>query len=218
MLIILSQKPCFAEDKKAGPDQLFYAGNGYYEKQDYANAIKEYAKIKDAGGLESGPLYYNIGNAFLKLGKTGHAILYYERAKRLMPHDSDLKSNLAYARSLVGDSSPEVQARNLIVRTLERPFRNFSLKRIAVLTILLYFIAIFVQIIFVFMPVLKRRFGFTFALLFIIFLFGLAAFSIRYYEEKILEGGIIILKDVECKYEPIDKSTTYYTLQEGSNV
>ncbi|MEN8211983.1 MAG: BatD family protein, partial [Thermodesulfobacteriota bacterium] len=46
-------------------------------------------------------LYYNIGNAYLKAKDTGHAILWYERAKILAPGDPDLNYNLEYANSLV---------------------------------------------------------------------------------------------------------------------
>ena len=47
---------------------------------------------------------------------------------------------------------------------------------------------------------------------------NLGAFAIRFYDEKILHRGIVVEKDVECKYEPIDKSTTFYRPQEGEFV
>ena len=52
----------------------------------------------------------------------------------------------------------------------------------------------------------------------IFFIVNLGAFAIRYYDEKVLHRGIVVRKDVECKYEPIDKSTTFYRLQEGDLV
>ncbi len=53
--------------------------------------------------LESGELYYNIGNAHFRLGELAPAILHYERARRLMPGDDDLLANLALARSITAD-------------------------------------------------------------------------------------------------------------------
>jgi tetratricopeptide (TPR) repeat protein len=54
-------------------------------------------------GWKSGILYFNIGNAYFKLGELGNAILAYERALRLMPRDDDLRSNLDLARTLTAD-------------------------------------------------------------------------------------------------------------------
>lgn len=209
--------PAYAQEKKAGPDQLFYSGNACYEKRDYARALEDYLKVVGAG-VESGNLYYNIGNTYLKLNKPGYAMLYYERAKRLIPHDSDLKSNLAYARSLTGDASAAASEKNIIVRMIERPFSDFSLTKIAILAAIFYFIVILIQALFVFLPAIKSRFVFPFIAAFCAFGFILTAFGIRYYEEKYLEAGVVVQKGVECKYEPIDKSTTYYTLQEGSGI
>lgn len=96
-----------AEDEKpADPNKLFYSANSSYEKREYSKAIEEYNKILDLG-IDSGPLYYNMGNSYFKSGKLGMAILYYAKARRLMPYDSDLKANLNYARSLVETSAAE---------------------------------------------------------------------------------------------------------------
>ena len=81
---------------------IFSKANALYEKRDYENALEEYKKILDQG-VERGPIYYNIANTYFKLGKTGYAILFYRKAARLMPADSDLKSNLSYAQSLTDD-------------------------------------------------------------------------------------------------------------------
>ena len=67
-------------------------------------------------------------------------------------------------------------------------------------------------------PVFKRRVTFLFYVVLLIFLFTLSAFAVRYYGEEILRHGVVVAKDAECKYEPIDKSMTYYTLKEGQEV
>ena len=41
-----------------------------------------------------------------KLGRIGKAILNYERARRVMPQDEDLLSNLAYVKNLVEQAQP----------------------------------------------------------------------------------------------------------------
>jgi tetratricopeptide (TPR) repeat protein len=57
-----------------------------------------------ASGHESGPLYFNLGNAYFKTADVGRAVLQYERALRLIPRDPDLHANLGYARESSGDA------------------------------------------------------------------------------------------------------------------
>ncbi|MBN3037894.1 MAG: tetratricopeptide repeat protein, partial [Candidatus Omnitrophica bacterium] len=79
---------------------LFYQGNAKYSEEHYEQAIENYEQVLSLG-FESGPLYYNLGNSYFKKGYLGKAILNYMRAKKLMPQDADLKSNLAYAQSQI---------------------------------------------------------------------------------------------------------------------
>ncbi|MCA1784850.1 MAG: BatD family protein, partial [Desulfobacteraceae bacterium] len=73
-----------------------------YQAGAFAAAAKSFEAIAESG-IRNGHLFYNIGNAWFKAGETGHAILWYERANRLIPRDPDLRFNLAYARTLVKD-------------------------------------------------------------------------------------------------------------------
>ncbi len=77
-------------------DDDFQAGNKFYENGDYQSAVMMFQKV-DGAGLESAPLYYNLGNAYFKDGDLGRAILYYHRAKRLDPSDPDILNNLEFA-------------------------------------------------------------------------------------------------------------------------
>lgn len=52
-----------------------------------------------AGGTENGYLEYNLGNCYLQAGDIGRAVLHFKRAKRLIPNDDLLSSNLSVARS-----------------------------------------------------------------------------------------------------------------------
>ena len=81
------------------PRATFFQANALYTQESYTEAIQAYEQLQ-ASGLESGPLYFNLGNAYFKTDQTGHAILNYERARRLAPGDTDIEANLVYARSL----------------------------------------------------------------------------------------------------------------------
>ncbi len=57
-------------------------------------------------GVVNGRLYYNLGNAYLRLKEVGLAILYYRRAGRLMPDDGRLAEGLRVARSVRRNDIP----------------------------------------------------------------------------------------------------------------
>ena len=219
-LLILAAAVCSqaadAAEKKPDPTQLFYNANQAYEKRDYVKAVEDYVAILDMG-LESGPLYYNIGNGFLRLGKVGYAILCYEKAGRLMPQDSDLKANMAYARSLAAPSAVSAPEENVVLRSVKGLFADMSLTMIALAALVLYLAVIVMASFFILSPA-ARRFRLVFIFIILAVLASLVGFGVRFYDEQLLHHGVVVQKSVECKYEPIDKSTTYYKLQEGADV
>jgi len=83
-------------------ESLFNEATGLYQAGAYDQALETYQRILEMG-YESGPVYYNMGNCLYKLQNIGQAILYYERARRLMPGDDDLRANLALANLAVVD-------------------------------------------------------------------------------------------------------------------
>lgn len=87
------------------PQTLFFRGNTAYGDEKYADAIAAYSKVL-ATGVESGNLHFNLGNAYFKAGDVGHAVLEYERARRMIPRDPDLHANLGYAREKSGEGDP----------------------------------------------------------------------------------------------------------------
>ena len=78
------------------------AGNRAYIDGNYEKAIEEYSVIID-GGEYSMKLYYNLANAYFKLGKMGKAILYYNKALRIAPSQDDIRHNLALAEAQTKD-------------------------------------------------------------------------------------------------------------------
>jgi tetratricopeptide (TPR) repeat protein len=207
----------FAENAAKDSSELFRQANIFYEARDYAKAIESYVSILDSG-VESGNLYYNIGNSFFKLGKLGYAILCYDRAARLKPRDSDIRSNLEYARSLVDDPGYGTLQADTLSRVILLPFRAFNLGLLTLVVAALYIMTAILLVVTILYRLLGRRLRYVTAAFVIIFVYSLAAFGLRYRDEVILKHGIIIQANVEAKYEPIDKSTTYYKLNEGCEV
>jgi tetratricopeptide (TPR) repeat protein len=100
-LLLMAVRAATAGAPPVSPQTTFFHANALYKDGQYAAAAGEYEQLLRSG-LESGNLYFNLGNAYFKAGAKGTAILNYERARRLMPSDPDLEANLAYARSLTG--------------------------------------------------------------------------------------------------------------------
>lgn len=83
-------------------DTLLMKGVENYQKGDFKKALDDFKQMA-AKGVKTGELYYNMGNCYFKEGKIGLAILWYERAKKLIPYDPDLKFNLDYLNTFVKD-------------------------------------------------------------------------------------------------------------------
>ncbi|MDP8214214.1 MAG: tetratricopeptide repeat protein [Candidatus Euphemobacter frigidus] len=81
---------------------LFRQANALYAQGRYTEAADEYRRILREG-WESGPLYYNLANAYFKTGNLGRAILNYRKAWNLSPQDPEINKNLEYAREALRD-------------------------------------------------------------------------------------------------------------------
>ncbi|MDR2907953.1 MAG: tetratricopeptide repeat protein, partial [Bacteroidales bacterium] len=80
----------------------FEQGNDFYAAENYKQAAASYLTVVKSGFV-SPELYYNLGNSYFRLGDYPHAILYYEKAKRLSPKDPDLLMNLGIAKTKIAD-------------------------------------------------------------------------------------------------------------------
>src|ERR1035437_2812736 len=83
-------------------EDLMSKGNQLYQSGNFDKAADMYQKVVDSG-YESPSLYFNLGNAYYRLGKTGYSILYYEKATKLAPSDEDISHNLAIVNNKIVD-------------------------------------------------------------------------------------------------------------------
>lgn len=202
----------FANDE-AQLTQNFLSGTKAYEKGDFNNAISDFTQIA-AKGIDNGKLFYNIANAYLKNDQLGNAILWYERAFKLIPNDPDLKFNLSYARSLIKDEREEDQ--NLIFRVLfflKDLFSPFFISVSAVLVSLIFWTLMTIRIV-------KRIKMFNFAVLIALFftvVFSFTAFF-NYYEEKYVISAVILPDKLSVRSGLTDDSTELFVLHAGTKV
>lgn len=106
------------------PEELFARANAFYQQGDFAAAERAYRELA-AAGIDSGELYYNLGNACFKQNKLGEAVYFWERAARRLPGDADVRENLELARGLVVDRL-EVPESPLPLRWLSAALHRFT--------------------------------------------------------------------------------------------
>ncbi len=78
--------------------ELFEQAGDAYLQGHYAQAVRLYEECLSDYGLVNEHLFYNLGNAYYKLGKLGPAVYNYERALKIAPGMDDAKFNLKVAR------------------------------------------------------------------------------------------------------------------------
>lgn len=121
-LLVIVSLPVRAADL-----QQFQTCNAQYSQGHFEAAITCYSRLEKLHGFSSS-LNYNLGNAYAQLGRTGLAVLNYERASRLAPKDADILGNLSYIRKESGLFPPEQS-------TLEALLSHLNLEESAVLSL-----------------------------------------------------------------------------------
>ncbi|MCK4852257.1 MAG: tetratricopeptide repeat protein [Candidatus Omnitrophica bacterium] len=196
------------------PERLFYAGNDYYEKGDYAKAIAEYEKII-ASGYESAYVYYNLGNAYFRAGRPGKAMLNYERAKRLMPGNADIDANYKFVRAKT--RGPVLTRRGVWEwRPLRRYYESFTVDGLLWISSALYVLAAVIFAVTIYRRYAARRF--IIAALLVLLCAVCNLFVVWHKAGGIGREAVIIAPRAEARYGPFDPATVFFKLHEGMKV
>ena len=79
----------------------FYDANTQYQTAHYKEAAEIYERLaKDA---PNATVYYNLGNAYFRVGQKGKALAALEKAHAMAPRDEDVRWNLETVRSTLKD-------------------------------------------------------------------------------------------------------------------
>ncbi|MCF0173160.1 MAG: BatD family protein, partial [Bacteroidales bacterium] len=89
----------------------------FYSEGNYQSALDIYKTIEEQG-LCSDRLFYNMGNAYYKMGNLSGAILYYNKSLKLNPANADARFNLGIASESVLDRIDEVP--EFVLKTVVR--------------------------------------------------------------------------------------------------
>lgn len=108
LLVLLTPK-LFASASPRSAVDSFQEGNARYEQGQYAEAAGAYENALRQG-KQSANLFYNLANAYHRLGERGRAIVNYRRALALQPEHAEAAANLAFVRRALGVPGTEPSA------------------------------------------------------------------------------------------------------------
>ncbi|MDP2905015.1 MAG: tetratricopeptide repeat protein, partial [Candidatus Omnitrophota bacterium] len=211
---LLISAAAFAQDAGAGEvNSLFYRANSAYKDGNYDAAIADYELISGSG-LESGNLYYNLGNCYFKKGELGRAVFNYELALFFSPSDSDLRSNYKYALSK-HNLGPQLFG-NGFKRFAARLFDGETIGFLTILLSAIYVIAVVILICGLFIAKISKMAKILLPALAVLFI--LSAVALIGKIDNFNKSGVVIAGETEVKFEPLEQGTTYFKLGAGSKV
>jgi tetratricopeptide (TPR) repeat protein len=215
LLLLTLPSICAAKPKANNPKATFAAADAAYAKGEYQQAIALYQKLT-AQGYQSGPLYYNLGNAYYKTRATGQAVLYYEKARRLSPGDADLQANLAYALRNVNEGAQTWQN-----QFWEKAVSSLTLEQAWLYASICFFMLAGLLILLILSPKKISHWKPWFPIVLSLSAVCLAALlslafcteidRSRTYAVAIHEGG-------QARFEPNSQATLHFVLPEGARI
>lgn len=214
---IFSVHYALSEDIGYDPYLKFNEASLLYSESRFEEALKLYEDISGRG-YESAALYYNLGNTYLKLGVLGKAILYYERALRLAPYDSDLKSNIRYANSLKQQPATMENASLWINRRIDAVFAIFTVDGLTKL------LSVVCGLVFLFLVIAVFKEGFAHftrravITLAVVFMVAVTTLSFKIYQIEYMRSAIVLDNIVDARYEPLAEAPVHFKLYEGARI
>ena len=215
LLMLLPVFGARAEDTSAWDQAVAAYTEGRYED------AKTLFEGIEAEGLYSGPeLCYNLGGSYFKSGDLGMAILYYERALRLKPSDSDIRYNLEFARSTTRDEITPVP--EFVLRTWIRKISySFPANAWAIISLVLFALALALMLLFLLGRSAGARKAGFFSAIAALLLFALTlGFSLSLRKDALRTDEAIVVKAVSSvRSSPSeDSAKDLFILHEGTKV
>lgn len=198
--------------------RIFQAGNEYYAQNNFKAAIEQYQKVLEAG-VVSEVVLYNLANAHFKNNQLGHAILYYEKARRLAPLDRDITENLNFARTRIADKM-ELPQEGFLFTQLRRITNWLPLDTETALAVAFFFAAnaAFALFWLDLIPGLSRLALYASMVFLVLFLVLGTSSALRIYWQRTTHEGVILVEKADVLSGPASDSPTLFSIHEGLKV
>jgi tetratricopeptide (TPR) repeat protein len=204
-----------AQGVAAGDDDmsdLLLQASRSYKEGSYDEAVAQYESIL-AAGISNGRLYYNLGNAYMRTGQPGRALLNYRRAELRMPRNDDLRSNIQYALTQARDSI-ECRGFAVTLRDICFWYTRMSATEIiwtAIACNILFWLLLLVRFFY-------RREGLTIGLTLVLFLtviFGSSA-AVKHYTMAYAPRGVVVAPEIQVRSGTSLNDTVLFKLHEAA--
>jgi tetratricopeptide (TPR) repeat protein len=198
-----------SETPDAKLQQTFLEASQAYDANRPADAVTLYGNLVESG-YESKELYFNLGNAYFKIGKLGLAVLNYRRAWQIAPRDPDIHANLRFALQSTSASTPEYTAATKL-------FFKLSKSEWIALTTLSYWASAIVLALFLLMRNRRAFLARALSALLALLILGTAGITNEYIMHRSPEF-VVVEPRQQALYAPLEGSKAYFALPEGSIV
>lgn len=209
IILLMSGGKVLAADSEQTLGEAFKA----YQENRLTDAQKLYLSIVDTG-VASGDVIYDLGNVTYRLGHLGEALLYYEKAARLIPRDPDVRANLAFIRHKLATDG--LVDRSSLFDLIFAVNSYVTLSESVILICILSSISFITAFIFMFFrqDVLKWSAMSFFSIL----LFFLISTGVKYRDEQVLKKGVVISGSALLTPTFLEREGEGFPLPEGTIV
>lgn len=188
-----------------------------YSKGNYQQAAADYSELLKKG--ESADLYFNLGNAYYRLGNITQSVIAYERAMRLSPSDADVRYNLQLARSKTIDNI-EPEERMFFVDWYTSLVNSFGDDGWAVISVVAFAALLLALLLFLLgRAEWMRRTGFYSALaMFVVFAASVVFAFVQKASFDNRNHAVVVAPTVNVKSTPSDTGNDVFVIHEGTGV
>lgn len=203
---------------QSGTKYFFEQGNQAYRDGEYAAALEWYMKIP-AAGYESSQVYYNIGNCHYKLGNIGPTVLFYEKAHKLAPNDSEIRENLTLANLRVVDHI-EMPPKFFLFEWWDSFMVLFNIPDLTKIALFFYILLVGLLALLLFSRGTTWRRWVVYSVYSTLVLTVIASYLLiaNIYDDRNTTEGIVLAKSLNVQSAPDAGSTDIFVLHEGAKV
>lgn len=214
-ILSLAKTSATAGDTMQNASQLYAAGQFNLAAQSYQQLVDQ--------GYASSALYYNLGNAYMKQGELGRAIVNYQRAQQLAPRDEDIANNLELARTQVSNQLEiDTTAGETLISRMAQATRSWlSLNELAIAALFSWILFVLFVIIYTSLRPggkLREAVQYFLVAISIVLVISVIGLGSRVYQDATQTKAVVITEEIVVTSGPGKQYSTEFTLSNGTEI
>ena len=203
---------------KESIETVFTKANTLFQKHDFEGAVKGYIEVLGYDSTSS-EVWFNLGNAYYRLGDFPKAILSYERAKKISISDEDIEFNIRIANLHITDKIDPLP-RIFYLRWIDDASYLFSFGDWSIAIVSLFILLVLFTLCYFLIPSIAiRKAGFYLGI--ISFLLIISSYALALHQQHFVygtESAIVTSASVYVKSSPDERGADLFILHEGTKV